>query len=94
MAAEGHVRRRSVYADRLLDFPEIVFSDAREFSKRGRWREHFGLDKLIFEIGCNDGILLRPFADPRVGHSGPDARPACTCDVFGSVGVRIGPIPG
>src|SRR5687768_7306042 len=74
VAPEGHVRRRSVYADRLLEFPDIVFSDGRQFSKRGRWREHFGLDKLIFEIGCNDAGLLASVAakHPSVAFLGID----------------------
>ena len=57
-------RRRSVYADRLLEFPEIVFSDGREFSRRGRWRESFPnrVERLIVEIGCNDAALLADVA--------------------------------
>ncbi len=57
--------RRSVFADRLLEFPELVFSDGRELQHRGRWREHFAPRvgssfgrRLIFEIGCNDAGLL------------------------------------
>ena len=57
--------RRSVFADRLLECPDLVFSDGREFHHRGRWRELFAArigtsfdDRLIFEIGCNDAGLL------------------------------------
>jgi tRNA (guanine-N7-)-methyltransferase len=61
--------RRSVFADRLLEFPDLVFSDGREYSLRGRWRAHFAdrigtsFDgRVIFEIGCNDARLLAAVA--------------------------------
>jgi tRNA (guanine-N(7)-)-methyltransferase len=61
--------RRSVFADRLLEFPELVFGDGRAFQRRGRWREHFGArvgasfdGRVIFEIGCNDAGLLAAVA--------------------------------
>jgi tRNA (guanine-N7-)-methyltransferase len=58
-----HRRRRSVYADRLLEFPDLVFSDGREFQHRGRWRELLGCaGRLILEIGCNDASLLAEVA--------------------------------
>ena len=58
--------RRSVFADRLLEFPESVFSDGAERKHRGAWREFFGQrigpgffdGRVIFEIGCNDASLL------------------------------------
>jgi tRNA (guanine-N7-)-methyltransferase len=60
-----HPRRRSAWADRLLEFGEFVFSDGAELTRRGRWREFFGdhigssFDgRVIFEIGCNDASLL------------------------------------
>lgn len=61
--------RRSVFADRLLDFPELVFSDGREFQRRGAWRDFFtgrigeAFDsRIIFDIGCNDAGLLATVA--------------------------------
>ncbi|MEA2711801.1 MAG: tRNA (guanine-N7-)-methyltransferase [Phycisphaerales bacterium] len=57
--------RRSVYADRLLEFRDFVFSDGAEFQPRGAWRDFFNSrigptfdGRVIFEIGCNDGGLL------------------------------------
>ena len=41
MTAVPAPARRSLFADRLLEFPNLVFSDGREFQRRGRWREHF-----------------------------------------------------
>ena len=38
--------RRSVFADRLLEFPDLVFSDGRELHHRGRWHEHFATRML------------------------------------------------
>lgn len=64
-AAAPIVRRRSVFADRLLEFREFTFSDGAEFQRRGAWCEFFRLriggsfnGRVIFEIGCNDGALL------------------------------------
>jgi tRNA (guanine-N7-)-methyltransferase len=58
-------RRRSVYADRLLEFRDFVFSEGAEFHRRGTWRDYFrdrvgpAFDRrLIFEIGCNDASFL------------------------------------
>lgn len=58
-------RRRSTYADRLLAFPDFVFSDGAEFQRRGCWhgffRDRIGPvfdGRIIFEIGCNDAALL------------------------------------
>jgi tRNA (guanine-N7-)-methyltransferase len=69
MTAERPIRRRSVYADRLREFPEFAFSDGAEFEQRGAWREFFrsrmgeAFDgRVIFEIGCNDGSLLARIA--------------------------------
>ena len=57
--------RRSVFADRLLEFPDFVFSDGRETAHRGRWHDFFGVrtgasfgGRIIFEIGCNAATLL------------------------------------
>ena len=62
---ERVVRRRSIYADRLLEFRDFTFSDGAEFQRRGAWRQFFrprigdAFDgRVIFEIGCNDGSLL------------------------------------
>lgn len=76
-------RRRSAYADRLLEFPDFVFSDGREFSRRGTWRGFFahrlgggaGYDgRLIVEVGCNDAALLATVAakHPRTAFVGID----------------------
>jgi tRNA (guanine-N7-)-methyltransferase len=63
------VGRRSVYADRLLEYREFAFSDDRTFSLRGRWREFFAPrigasfdDRIVFEIGCNEATLLATVA--------------------------------
>lgn len=59
------IRRRSVFADRLLAFREFVFSDGAEYERRGAWREFFSPrigptfdGRVIVEIGCNDASLL------------------------------------
>lgn len=61
--------RRSAFADRLLAFPQLVFSDGAEFGRRGAWRDFFGPrlasrfdGRVIFEIGCNDAALLERVA--------------------------------
>jgi len=63
------IRRRSVYADRLLEFREFTFSDGAEFTHRGAWRDHFNArigslfdERIIFEIGCNDAAFLTRIA--------------------------------
>jgi tRNA G46 methylase TrmB len=65
MAAAPVMRRRSVFADRLLPFRDFTFSDGAEFERRGAWRGFFASrlggafdGRVIFEIGCNDGALL------------------------------------
>jgi tRNA (guanine-N7-)-methyltransferase len=71
-------KRRSVYADRLLDFPGVVFSDGTEFSRRGTWRDALRHPaQLIFEIGCNDAGLLATVAakHPATGFVGIDWKP-------------------
>ena len=62
-------RRRSVFADRLLEFADFVFSDGRETAHQGRWRDFFGArigrsfgSRIIVEIGCNDATLLASVA--------------------------------
>lgn len=69
MTAVPAPQRRSAFADRLLEFPELVFSDGREFARRGGWQEFFGgrigatfNRRLIFEIGCNNAELLAAVA--------------------------------
>jgi tRNA (guanine-N7-)-methyltransferase len=64
-AAAPIVRRRSVFADRLLEFRDFTFSDGAELQRRSAWREFFRSSigaafdgRVIFEIGCNDGALL------------------------------------
>ena len=67
--ADRVVRRRSVYADRLLEHRDFTFSDGRQFSLRGGWREFFAArmgsafdGRVIFEVGCSDGSLLERVA--------------------------------
>jgi tRNA G46 methylase TrmB len=59
------IRRRSVYADKLLAFPEFVFSDGGQLSRRDAWDAFFAArlgptfdGRVIFEVGCNDAALL------------------------------------
>jgi tRNA (guanine-N7-)-methyltransferase len=63
------IRRRSVYADRLLKFKEFTFSDGAEHSRRGTWREFFAPrvgpsfdGRIVFEVGCNDASFLARIA--------------------------------
>ena len=63
------VRRRSAFADRLLDFPDFAFSDGAERGRCGAWHEFFrrrvgdAFDgRVILEIGCNDAALLAAVA--------------------------------
>jgi tRNA (guanine-N7-)-methyltransferase len=67
--AGSPLRRRSVHADRLLQFPDVVLLDGAEFTHRGAWREFFATlisptfdGRIIFEIGCNDAALLATVA--------------------------------
>lgn len=55
-------KRRSAFADRLLEFPGLVFSDGAEFKQRGAWRDFFSGRNVIVEIGCNDASLLATVA--------------------------------
>ncbi len=83
MSGDPVIRRRSVFADRLLAFGGFVFSDGAEFSRRGAWREFFTrrigsasafAGRVIFEIGCNDASLLVRVAakHPTTGFIGID----------------------
>ena len=81
MAAAPVMRRRSVFADRLLPFRDFTFSDGAEFERRGAWRGFFASrlggafdGRVIFEIGCNDGALLARVAarHPTTGFIGID----------------------
>jgi len=74
-------RRRSVYADRLLEHRGLVFSDGAQFAHRDTWREYFesrigpAFDgRVIFEVGCNDAALLARVAarHPTTGFIGID----------------------
>ena len=54
-----------MFADRLLEFPDFVFSDGKESANRGRWRDFFDArtsasfgGRVIVEVGCNDATLL------------------------------------
>jgi tRNA (guanine-N7-)-methyltransferase len=69
MNVTGVIRRRSAYADRLLEHREFAFSDGAEFERRGTWCEFFRSrigetfdGRVIFEIGCNDASLLARIA--------------------------------
>lgn len=66
--------RRSVYADKLQAYPDLVFSDGAEVRNRGSWRSHFGGragpsygGRIILEIGCADGALLTTCAAAHPG---------------------------
>lgn len=86
-------RRRSAFADRLLEFPDFVFSDGREFTRRGAWRSHFEQrvkdfdGRLILEIGCNDAGLLATVAakHPRAAFVGIDWK----CRALHSAATRV-----
>jgi tRNA G46 methylase TrmB len=59
------IRRRSAFADRLHEFPDLVLSDGAEFRRRGAWHDFFrgrigpAFDgRVILEVGCNDAALL------------------------------------
>lgn len=74
-------RRRSAFADQLLEFPGLVFSDGAELQRRGAWHEFFRTrvgspfdGRIIFEIGCNDAALLARVAakHPATGFIGID----------------------
>lgn len=61
--------RRSIFADRLLEFPDFVLIDAAAFTRRGAWRAFFAArigaafdGRIICEIGCNDAALLTRLA--------------------------------
>jgi tRNA (guanine-N7-)-methyltransferase len=69
MTPDRPIRRRSVYADRLLPFSQFTFSDGAEFARAGRWRGFFAErigpsfdGRIIFEIGCNDASFLARIA--------------------------------
>jgi tRNA (guanine-N7-)-methyltransferase len=70
IAAAPVIRRRSVYADKLLEFSGFAFSDGAEFRHRGAWHEFFRSrigassdGRIILEIGCNDAALLTRVAE-------------------------------
>ncbi len=60
---------RSIYADRLKEFPDIAFADESVFQQRGQWRDYFRQrigqnfnGRLIFELGCFDAAYLSRIA--------------------------------
>ncbi|MBC8108682.1 MAG: hypothetical protein H7Z14_19015 [Anaerolineae bacterium] len=60
---------RSIYANKLGEYPQIAFADRDAFAHRGRWREFFSdrigrsFDRrIIFEIGCSDAAFLSRIA--------------------------------
>ncbi|MEO6435460.1 MAG: hypothetical protein ABIP55_06815 [Tepidisphaeraceae bacterium] len=74
-------RRRSIFADKLLDFPDIAFVDEAAFQHRGRWGEFFRQriggafnGRIIFEVGCFDAAYLVRLAakHPQTGFVGLD----------------------
>jgi len=59
------ITRRNIYAERLLEFPELAFNGECVFEKRGRWREIFAGrigsgfgGRVIFDVGCADAKSL------------------------------------
>lgn len=77
-------RRRSTFADRLHEFPDLVFSDGAEFQRRGIWHDFFRArigpafdGRIIFEVGCNDAALLTRVAakHPATAFIGIDWKP-------------------
>ncbi len=68
--------RRNIYAERLLEFPDLAFGGDRVFDHGGRWRTLFGRrigagfdGRIIFEIGCSDAETLCRIA-ARFPHTG------------------------
>jgi tRNA (guanine-N(7)-)-methyltransferase len=68
------------YAARLAEFPGGAFNGADVFLHRGSWRDHFSdrvgftPQKLIFEIGCSNGLFLVDAAlfEPKTAFVGAD----------------------
>lgn len=55
----------NIYAERLLEFPELAFDGERIFDPHGRWRAMFRErvgrrfdGRIIFDVGCADGEAL------------------------------------
>jgi tRNA G46 methylase TrmB len=80
---------RSVYAARLREFPDFVFSEQALFRCRGQWRAFFqqrigsAFDgRVIFEIGCFDADFLARIAAkyPTIGFVGLDWKCKPICD--------------
>jgi tRNA (guanine-N7-)-methyltransferase len=97
-AAAPVIRRRSVYADRLLDHREFTFSDGAEFARGGAWRDFFRQrigptfsGRVIFEIGCNDGALLTRVASrhPATAFVGIDWK----CRALHTAAERVAAVP-
>ena len=60
---------RSVYAEKLREFPDIAFGDGAAFQFRGGWGDFFrqrlgpAFDgRVIFEIGCSDAAYISRIA--------------------------------
>ncbi len=60
---------RSVWAAKLLEFPDIVFADRAAFQHRHQWRALFRTrigpafdDRVVVEIGCFDAAYLTRIA--------------------------------
>jgi tRNA G46 methylase TrmB len=73
--------RRSIYADKLRDFPEFAFGDDAALQHRGTWRDFFRRrigptfnGRVVFEVGCADAAFLGRIATkyPGTGFVGLD----------------------
>jgi tRNA G46 methylase TrmB len=73
--------RRNIFAERLVEFPDLVLGGERVFENRGRWRDVFrerivpDFDgRLVFEVGCSEGDALCEIAakHPGAGFVGVD----------------------
>jgi tRNA G46 methylase TrmB len=68
--------RRSIYADKLHDFPGVAFGDEAALQHRGKWRDFFRRrigpqfnGRIIFEVGCADAAFLSRIA-AKFSHTG------------------------
>jgi tRNA G46 methylase TrmB len=60
---------RSIYAHKLLEFPDVALVDQAAFQHRGRWSDFFRQrigptfnGRVVFEIGCSDAAYLARLA--------------------------------
>jgi tRNA G46 methylase TrmB len=87
-------RRKSLYADRLAEFPELVLSGDSAYTNQGRWRQAFAdrmgaaFDgRVIVEAGCDDARFLAEVASrhPTAGFVGIDWKARAVYDGAGRV---------